>query len=311
MNQRGGGAILLALAAAVLMLAQVAAPTAPGLATRAPLAPPPPVGTCLTGPTHAVVSCDQLHQQEVVASWMPRAENDPSEPYQRFCPEAAAAYLGDPAPPSNPVWQSPGLHYEAHYFTAPAGERIQWFGWVACVIQSAYSGRYVGSIRGLQKVAQRPSAYGSCAFGYLVPPTFANINCTEPHEVEILGAAGGFMPDSTTGDLSTTLMPAPEILQRQCERLAVALLDTPDPTYENQLVVDIRTAVSPGSLVWVPGDTSEVAVSSGGPASETEIPIGSEQTGTSWSASCLIRAAHLGVLTNSLIGNGAKPLPIQ
>ncbi len=258
-----------------------------------------------------MVSCDQLHQQEVVASWMPQAENEPSEPYQRFCPEAAAAYLGDPTPTLNPIWQSPGLHYEAQYLTAPAGEHIHWLGWEACVIQSAYSGRYAGSVRGLQQVAQRPSAYGSCAFGYLVPPTFANINCTEPHEVEILGTADGFMPDSATGDSPATLMPDPDALQRQCERLAVELLDTPDPTYDKQLVLDIRTAVTPGSVVWVPGDSNQAAGSSDGSAADTGNPIGSDQTGTSWSASCLIRAAHLGVLTNSLIGNGAKPLPIR
>lgn len=258
----------------------------------------------MRGPTHTMVSCDQPHEQEVVSSWMPRSVEEPQGSYQQFCPAAAQTYIGNPQPTSSPVWHSAGLNYEAQYITAPLDQRIQWLGWEACIIQSVYGGKYTDSISGLENVAERPSAFGNCAFGYLVPPTFANVNCTEPHEVEILGRAAGFVPDDPArSDFNLPLAPT-ATLDAQCQQLAVHLLAVTDPSYDGRVVIETRYGTTTNEEFQADSDIPD--------SGEIEISIGATPVaGTSQHATCLARASHLGILTDSLIGNGNKPLPIQ
>lgn len=238
MRNRGIAGLLILVVAALLALIipRVLDPGADGMAGRAPLPAPPPVGACLTddsgsGPPNwelgdwRVVGCEQPHTMEVTKTW---ALDDPvRSPTLGFAVESAAGqcllavdtYIGGGLDFGYKEWFQPLINPVSRLLEAPASERVDSRGWTACVAQSPHDQTYSGSVRQLDSPAERPSAFGLCRMATL------DISCLQPHDEEVFGLVSGFEPlDLSRPATVLGLLPARAELDSQCRQMSTDLL---------------------------------------------------------------------------------------
>lgn len=305
MRNRGIAGLLILVVAVLLALIipRVLDPGENGRAGRAPLPAPPPVGACLTddagsGPPNwelgdwRVVGCDQPHTMEVAKSW---ALDDPTRlPTPGFTAQSAAAqcllavdtYIGGGLDFGYEKWFQPLINPVSRLLEAPISDRVNARGWTACVAQSPHDQTYSGSVGHLGAPADRPSAFGLCRMATL------DISCLQPHDEEVFGLVSGFEPlDLSRPATVRGLLPARAELDSQCQQMSADLL---------------QRSVSD----WGPV-TGHLEISRDGAQFSRPDEAGVLIAGYLNFVECSIRVGTGLTMSDSLVGVGTGPLPLQ
>jgi len=190
------------------------------------------------------------------------------------------AYLGAGLSHQRGDWTVSAVSFGAVAVAAPPGERIDGYGWGACIL-TAHGSRYRVSLHDLAALDQVPAELGSC-FGEAGP-----VSCAAPHESQQLAAAGAYLDaaqraqasDERTAALITQLHP-------DCDALAAELADSVDPTYGGELTVRVRIDY----------------------LSQTLVPSFARGQVVAFQARCLLASAERS-LVGSVLGLGDRPLP--
>ena len=284
MQRRAAGLVVLLLAlAAMLALPQLFRPGLAGQASAAPMPEPPPLGACVDfeEQTPHVVDCATLHDGEVSARWL---ADDPDRPRRRdttACDDALDGYLGRSSLIQVEGWDLAAPNIHTRPIWAPRAERVERRGWSACVLRPANLTGYSGTLGSLTGSGRWPGAFGQCGTvnrGAAVP-------CTAPHSLELLGTTSGIMPVGPGTELTSSGVPVnfAGALEERCFRLAQQLTSATDPTYAQQLTVEMTVVGSPA--------------------------MGGSLSGyRSFSAGCKLTSRQL--LVDSVLGLGDAPLPI-
>ncbi len=279
-------ALLGAVAAIVFVPAMLSAGVV-GQPVVAAMPTPPAVGSCVAfvqrQPT--VVDCAQPHRGEVTASW---AAEDPQrlvDATPMGCMEATARYLGALQPAVVDGWTLEVLRTTDRLIAAPATDRVEDYGWNACLVRAPDRQLYTGVLTDLGSAVDRPAVFGRCGLDSEV------VNCTLPHTSEQLGSTVGIWSDTIADRAAADRDQAiGASLQAGCQQLAAQLTGNDDPTYGGQLAVDISV-----EEIW---------------SNQTD---GDPQIfGTNYQAVCsLVYAGPVGqTLTGSVVGLGTATLPL-
>lgn len=217
---------------------------------------PPQIGSCIGipgGEQTATVPCTEPHLQEVAeyfAATDPR-HDDVVAGWDQFCAASVDSYLassgadtidsptGDDAVAE---WAIPRSQYAFGLLRAPEGDRVEGRGWLACTVRPQGGVPYVGSLRADESASGRPAAIQRCGSGDGATVGYSGVNCTEPHDWQILGQ-GTQSPTMMAlddealigiGDQQTV-----RNMQSSCRDFATNVLNVADPTYGGALVVDV------------------------------------------------------------------------
>lgn len=246
-RQRLRGLLLVVVVAvAALVVAQLLHPPITGSASRGPIPGPPTVGDCLLDPTsiqqHFQVTeltypwlrtgpCQGRRFGEVVtvltkpdlpqSSASTSAEGDPSA---ELCRAAIAGWLGLPTPGGIPVFGRwvPDLLAVAVVLSGPSQlQRGSGQDWLACIAAAPGGGPGGSATAGYDSTAHHTFSPGPPlpVFAYCMPSVdnSATVPCTNTHSAERFG--------STLSAHSVT-----EADRRGCQALAQQLTGMPDPT---------------------------------------------------------------------------------
>lgn len=307
MGRTYGVIALLAAALVLIVVPHALDPGVGGLAGRAPLPAPPPVGTCIdVGSSQQyyygsypplfqefeVVPCSLPHDLEVTRDFtaaqvdqQPEIVSDGLE-----CAASLANYAGLPSQPLLDHWFISGFSANSWLIGAPDSQRAATLGWKACVVQVVDR---IGSVQNLWGQRERPAGFGTCWVN--ADPVFCNM----PHNRETLGSAHSAEPNDPSIQIGdATPLPGPDSLVSECDRLAGELLNRADPTYAGRLSVALSYDKS-SSALWL--DTDQ----------DGNYDPSETVNGTLIEATCSITTSDGSLLTDSLLGVGDKPLPVQ
>ncbi|AZI57227.1 hypothetical protein EH165_02690 [Nakamurella antarctica] len=294
MHRRMGALIVIACALAVLTGSRLLYPGLPGQGVRAALPEPPPVGSCLEMPARSVIACDQPHDVEVTAAW--RADGIGPDPSASDpCSLPAVALLHTSA-----QLNRFGLFRATHDSWNPVGRDLIWsqtsgpvasaptkWDWHVCVAGPYAAAPYSGKLQDILERDLTPSAFGDCYSS----DGLQRISCTEPHQREYLSRFYGFVPSDSTADGAEGFpVYVPEDgMKERCTAISKELMATADPTFAGRL--DLKMSYSRNSATWQ-GATGTLL-------------------GFDINAECYVQAPASTVLTASLVGISAGPLPLQ
>ncbi len=315
MGRRSVGALLMGFAVlAAAVVPQMGVRVVPGDPSATQVPAPPALGSCLLEPVsyevlqlangmnslHPAVlgSCAGPHYGEVIElkADFPLLEWNPANPYpgmtdkQRdvlFSCDSGPSYLGLPSGTDGEVagW-TPVVSMQTALLAGDARQRAAGQRWAACVllgtgdagIDATIRDTYTGTLKNAFLAGTTPDSFGKCALGSLTQS--APTPCRDPHTHQLLGIKH-FPPGQH---------PAASI-QADCHRLAAQLTRMPDPSAGGRLRLL-------GELTrW---DSQGYTIAPGQPHEPDE----------TLEASCSVVTAGTARLTGSLLGIGARPLPI-
>ncbi len=296
-DRRGCGVVVLITALLLaVMMPLVINPGLLGAADRAPLPPPPPVGSCVrTG--MVVVPCSTAHDAEVAYTWT--AGRNPSERLADgsrpdACRAKVAVYVGASAsiPPASagpdgwqwyPVWMA----YASKLVAAPRAEGIDGLRWHACLVGPTQIERFTGVVRGTAALGStRPAPFGICSDPAGYPGNV--VSCSRPHTRELIG----FM--AVTEEMLNQSSPSgppldTEQAQQACLEMAGAVTGVADPTYGGRLTIGAQN-------VW----PNWIQTSLGnGKMADLGLP------------QCYLDSTGDTLLVGTVAGLGAQALPLQ
>ena len=307
--RRLGVGVLVVAAVVALSVSRLLNQGLGGQAARALLPEPPAIGTCLRVEARAIaeVSCDQLHNAEVVRTWpagaLPEAMASMplNNPYTSLfsidfglsgadefdmCWSALERYagLGDVQPTVSELWttQDPMISYRM--IASSADPTVGVWRWAACVLTSPTVQPYVGSLR--RQAGQPPdwpNEFGNCI---LSREDFSQVPCGQPHQVEMLG----FPSASTDADMALFAGHAAEFTAG-CLDVGRALTGAADPTFGGK----VHILAEPVGFVQIPVDPA----AGDGPTTFIEPP------------SCFAQVAGDRLLTGTVVGLGDAALPLE
>ncbi len=302
------GVITLLAAALVLFLVPRALdPGVGGVALRAPLPAPPPVGTCIDVGSiqqyyygsypplfqeFKIVECKLPHDLEVTRTWTAAQVDQQPEILNDgiACTASLAQYAGLPSQPLLDHWFISGFSTNSWLIGAPPSQRAGPLGWKVCVVQVVDR---VGSVQNLWAQSERPAGFGTCWVS--ADPVFCNM----PHNRETLGTASSAEPNDPSVQIGDAPpLPGPDALVSECNSLADVLMSRADPTYAGQLAVAMSYDKSSSEL-W--RDTNQ----------DGKYDPSETVNGTLIEATCSITTSDGSMLIDSLLGVGDKPLPVQ
>ena len=294
----GLGVVFVVLAAA-LVTPTLLGRRITGTAVAVPIAAAPQVGDCLLdsrqdpgsagvangAPT--VVPCTSRHDGEIITQTATIGATAASRrgggqvPSLAACATTAYWYLrGASAGRSGPAVRFIGCVVAGirRRFPDAAPRRVQLRvgqSWSACVLMSPH-GLVTGSVAHLYGGTPRASPIALCSATSDIK-LYMSVSCDQPHATEIIGWR---VADQSLADEAS--------MRQSCSELAVRMIGRTDPEANGELqiaVVVIRSTEGPVREGWGPGHS--------GP----------------YRAACTVGTAGPRLLTRSLSGLGAAPLP--
>jgi hypothetical protein len=301
MERRLAGLVVLLLAlSAVVVVPALDGRRVSGTAVATTFPDAPELGDCLrapfsqtavspgTPPEIAVTStdlgpCGDSSSGEVVAFWSSTAEASraPSSRFGAPCYRQAAEYAGlqsgnrstdvPGAPVSGPVRWRPTIAFNPYLVVPGDAEKRAGRDWVACLAVPSGGVAYSGSLKGAFS-GGLPAEYGLCFDSAAFDDVPVLLPCGQPHPSELL--ATGWVRDRSQVSLAE--------VEDACVQLAGRLIGAADPTRGGALriVTDRLTGQSV--------DRSDGPLSVG----------------------CFAVTAGAAQLTGSVIGLGARPVPV-
>ena len=294
----GLGVVFVVLAAA-LVTPTLLGRRITGTAVAVPIAAAPQVGDCLLdsrqdpgsagvadgSPT--VVPCTSRHDGEIITQTATIGATAASRrgggqvPSLAACATTAYWYLG--VHPLDGVGQRsvslgawwPAFAADFQMLRPGALQLRVGQSWSACVLMSPH-GLVTGSVAHLYGGTPRASPIALCSATSDIK-LYMSVSCDQPHATEIIGWR---VADQSLADEAS--------MRQSCSELAVRMIGRTDPEANGELqiaVVVIRSTEGPVREGWGPGHS--------GP----------------YRAACTVGTAGLRLLTRSLSGLGAAPLP--
>ena len=294
----GLGVVLVVLVAALLTPTLLGRRTS-GTAVAVPIAAAPQIGDCLfdirrvagfagvADGSSTVVPCTSAHHGEIITQTATIGATATSRrgggqlPNLAACATTAYWYLGvrpldEMGQRSNSLgawWPAFAADFEM-LRPGPLQQRVGQ-SWSACVLTSPHD-LLIGSVAHLFGGTPRASPIALCSATANIE-LYKSVSCNQPHATEIMGWR---VADRSSADEAS--------LRQSCAELAVRMTGRTDPEADGELqiaVVVIRSTEGPVREGWGPGHS--------GP----------------YRAACTVGTAGPRLLTGSVGGLGAAPLP--
>ncbi len=301
MERRLAGIVVLLLAlSAVVVVPALDGKRVSGTAVATMFPDPPQPGDCLRAPFSRTTAtpgnppqitvtsadlgaCGQTASGEVVGFWPSTAEaaRAPSSRFGGPCYRQAAEYAGlqsgdrstdvPGAPVGGPVRWKPTIGFNPYLVVPGDAEKRAGRDWVACLVVPLGGVAYSGSLKNAFS-GGLPAQYGLCFDSSSFDALAVLLVCDRPHAVELL--ATGWIRDRSQVSLGG--------IEKACQEIASRLIGATDPTKGRvlEIVSDRLTMQSDGR------------------------PDGSLTIG------CFAAAAGSAQLSGSVIGLGARPVPV-
>ena len=297
MDRRVAGlVVLVATLISMLVLGGITGREVAGSAVLTPAPAAPQAGDCVrqSDVEWIPISCTSPHTAEVVQGWT--ALSTPGIDVYDKCITAARQYLPPPPEDGTPsaTWSAPPVMSTTMLVSGPGRDQVSHWSWQACVIRPIISDEnhagYRGRLRDVTSTGNLPVELRRC---FVRPGTLGvvGISCAQGHLGEILAARQlrVFTSSDQLDDTSTN----PEV-NAQCRGIARRATATSDPTYGGRLAVVVNLHATGMGFV--------VSIASRGEVSQSYVL---------YEASCSVESVSGHELYASVVGLGARPLPIR